>query len=295
MNLNGVILIDKEKGISSFGVIAKLRKILGIKKIGHSGTLDPLATGLLPILIGNATKTSKYLIEHDKVYIAKIKFGIKTKTADEEGEVISRDDFKLSKKSNREIKEEFDSFLGKSKQLPPMYSAIKVDGRKLYEYARENKEVTVNKRDIEIFNIEIIKINYEENEIEFKVHCSKGTYIRSLCEDIAEKLGTCGYMKELKRINLDKFKIEDAIKIDELEKNKDDEEFLKKHLITIENLFSDKEKIVLDNKKLKLFLNGVVIENVLEDGLYRIYSNNIFIGTGVVLNNKLKRDIIENE
>ncbi len=295
MNLNGVILIDKEKGISSFGVIAKLRKILGIKKIGHSGTLDPLATGLLPILIGNATKTSKYLIEHDKVYIAKIKFGIKTKTADEEGEVISRDDFKLSKKSNREIKEEFDSFLGKSKQLPPMYSAIKVDGRKLYEYARENKEVIVNKRDIEIFNIEIIKINYEENEIEFKVHCSKGTYIRSLCEDIAEKLGTCGYMKELKRINLDKFKIEDAIKIDELEKNKDDEEFLKKHLITIENLFSDKEKIVLDNKKLKLFLNGVVIDNVLENGLYRIYSDNIFIGTGVVLNNKLKRDIIENE
>ena len=211
--MDGVILINKEKGISSFGVVAKIRKILNIKKVGHTGTLDPEATGLLPILIGNGTKISKYLIEHDKTYIAKLKFGIKTDTADSEGEIIKKDNFKLNKKDENFYIEVFNSFIGKMSQFPPKYSAIKVNGKKLYEYARENKDIEIKPREIEIYSIKILYINYDENEIDFEVSCSKGTYIRTLCEDIAKKLETCGYMKELKRIRVNNFKIENSISL----------------------------------------------------------------------------------
>ena len=293
--MNGVILINKEKGISSFGVVAKIRKILNIKKVGHSGTLDPNATGLLPILIGNGTKISKYLIEHDKTYIAKLKFGIKTDTADSEGEVIKKDDFKLNKKNEDLYKNVFNSFIGKSTQIPPIYSAIKVDGKKLYEYARKNEEVEIKPREIEIYNIKIISINYDENEIDFEVSCSKGTYIRTLCEDIAKKLETCGYMKELKRTRIDNFKLEDAITLEELEQNKDNEEYLKNNIISIEKVFENKNRISLNQRKTELFLNGVKLTYNLEDDIYLVYSNNKFIGLGKVKDNLLKRDVIENE
>ena len=293
--MDGVILINKEKGISSFGVVAKIRKILNIKKVGHTGTLDPEATGLLPILIGNGTKISKYLIEHDKTYIAKLKFGIKTDTADSEGEIIKKDNFKLNKKDENFYIEVFNSFKGKMSQFPPKYSAIKVNGKKLYEYARENKDVEIKPREIEIYSIKILYINYDENEIDFEVSCSKGTYIRTLCEDIAKKLKTCGYMKELKRKKVKKNKIEDAISIDELEQNKDNEEFLKNNIISIEKVFENKNKINLNKSKTELFLNGVKLTNDLEDDIYLVYSNNKFIGLGEVKDKLLKRDVIENE
>ena len=293
--MNGVILINKEKGISSFGVVAKIRKILNIKKVGHTGTLDPEATGLLPILIGNGTKISKYLIEHDKTYIAKLKLGIKTTTADGEGDILEKVDFKLNKKNEDLYKNVFNSFIGKSTQIPPIYSAIKVDGKKLYEYARKNEEVEIKPREIEIYNIKIISINYDENEIDFEVSCSKGTYIRSLCEDIAQKLKTCGYMKELKRTRIDNFKLEDAITLEELEQNKDNEEFLKNNIISIEKVFENKNKINLNKRKTELFLNGVKLTYNLEDDIYLVYSNNKFIGLGKVKDNLLKRDVIENE
>ena len=290
--MNGVILINKEKGISSFGVVAKIRKILNIKKVGHTGTLDPNATGLLPILIGNGTKISKYLIEHDKTYIAKLKLGIKTTTADGEGDILEKDDFKLNKKNEDLYKNVFNSFIGKSTQIPPIYSAIKVDGKKLYEYARKNEEVEIKPREIEIYNIKIISINYDENEIDFEVSCSKGTYIRSLCEDIAKKLETCGYMKELKRIRVNNFKIENSISLEELEQNKDNEEFLKNNIISIEKVFENKNRINLNERKKELFLNGVKLTNDLEDDIYLIYSNNKFIGLGEVKEKLLKRDVI---
>ena len=290
--MNGVILINKEKGISSFGVVAKIRKILNIKKVGHTGTLDPEATGLLPILVGNGTKISKYLIEHDKTYIAKLKFGIKTDTADSEGEVIKKDNFKLDKKDEKFYIEIFNSFIGKSTQIPPIYSAIKVDGKKLYEYARKNEEVEIKPREIEIYNIKIISINYDENEIDFEVSCSKGTYIRTLCEDIAEKLETCGYMKELKRTRVDNFRIEDAITLEELENNKNNEEYLKNKIISIENIFENKNKINLNERKKELFLNGVKLTHDLKDDIYLVYSNNVFLGLGIVQNKLLKRDVI---
>lgn len=293
--MNGVILINKEKGISSFGVVAKIRKILNIKKVGHTGTLDPEATGLLPILVGNGTKISKYLIEHDKTYIAKLKFGIKTDTADSEGEVIKKDNFKLDKKDENFYIEIFNSFIGKMSQFPPKYSAIKVNGKKLYEYARENKDVEIKAREVDIYSIKILHINYDENEIEFKVSCSKGTYIRTLCEDIAEKLETCGYMKELKRTRVNNFKIENSISLEELEQNKDNEEFLKNNVISIEKVFEHKNKINLNKRKTELFLNGVKLTYNLEDDIYLVYSNNKLIGLGKVKDNLLKRDVIENE
>ncbi len=290
--MNGVILINKEKGISSFGVVAKIRKILNIKKVGHTGTLDPEATGLLPILVGNGTKISKYLIEHDKTYIAKLKFGIKTDTADSEGEVIKKDNFKLDKKDEKFYIEIFNSFIGKSTQIPPIYSAIKVDGKKLYEYARKNEEVEIKPREVEIYSIKILHFNYDENEINFKVSCSKGTYIRTLCEDIAEKLETCGYMKELKRTRVNNFKIENSISLEELEQNKDNEEFLKNNVISIENIFENKNKINLNERKKELFLNGVKLTHDLKDDIYLVYSNNVFLGLGIVQNKLLKRDVI---
>lgn len=290
--MNGVILINKEKGISSFGVVAKIRKILNIKKVGHTGTLDPEATGLLPILVGNGTKISKYLIEHDKTYIARLKFGIKTDTADSEGEIIKKDNFKLDKKDEKLYIEIFNSFVGKMSQFPPKYSAIKVNGKKLYEYARENKDVEIKAREVEIYSIKILYINYDENEIDFEVSCSKGTYIRTLCEDIAKKLKTCGYMKELKRTRIDNFKLEDAITLEELENNKNNEEYLKTKIISIENIFGNKNRINLNERKKELFLNGVKLTNDLEDDIYLVYSNNKFIGLGEVKDKLLKRDVI---
>lgn len=293
--MNGVLLINKEKDITSFGVVAKVRKILNMKKVGHTGTLDPNATGLLPILIGNGTKISKYLIEHDKTYIAKLKLGIKTTTADGEGDILEKDDFKLNKKDEDFYKKNFNSFVGKSSQIPPIYSAIKVGGKKLYEYARKNEEVEIKPREIEIYDIKIININYDENEIDFEVSCSKGTYIRTLCEDIAKKLETVGYMKELKRTRVDNFRIEDAITLEELENNKDNEEYLKNKIISIEKVFEDKKIINLNERKKELFLNGVKLTHNLEDDIYLVYSNNVFLGLGIVQNKLLKRDVIVDE
>lgn len=281
--MDGVIIINKPKGYTSHDVVNIVRKELNMKKVGHTGTLDPNATGVLPILVGQATKISKYLIEHKKTYIATIELGEKRDTGDSEGNIIESDtnikEFDISI-----IKQVLQSFLGKQKQIPPMYSAIKVNGKKLYEYARSGQEVKVEPREIEIYRIELIE--YKNNRIEFEVECSKGTYIRTLCENIAEKLGTIGYMKELQRKSVDKFKIEDSINLEELSKDE-----AQKRIITIENIFKDKEKIYLNDKGVELFLNGVQLTRELEDGVYRVY-NNEFVGLGIIKDKLLKRDIV---
>lgn len=284
--MDGIILINKEKEYTSQDVVSCVKKILKIKKAGHTGTLDPMATGVLPILLGSSTKLSKYLIEHDKKYIATIKLGIKKDTADSEGKTIEEKE--TLQYSKQEIIEALNSFLGESMQLPPMYSSIKINGKKLYEYAREGIEVEREKRKIIIYEIKLLDYDKEENEIEFEVKCSKGTYIRSLCEDISEKLNTIGYMKELKRTEVDSFKIENSVTLSQLEKGII-------NVISMEEYYSKCkviERIDLDNEKVKLFLNGTLIKNEKEDGLYRIYLNNNFIGLGVIKEGKLKRDII---
>ena len=307
--MDGIILINKEKKYTAHDVVAKVKKILKVK-VGHTGTLDPNATGILPLLLGNATKISKYLINHNKEYIAELKLGVKTDTADGEGKVIAEKQVNLEEifeNINESIQQILNSFVGKTLQKPPMYSAIKVNGKKLYEYARKNEKVEVKSRQIEIYKMELIKLDLKENIIKFKVRCSKGTYIRTLCEDIAEKLNTYGYMKELQRTEVGDFKIENAITIGELEelvnenklKDKINEEALnivnskdRKYFIKIEELFMDKKIINLDEDLLNKFLNGVMIKNNNIDGIYRIYNKNNYIGIGVNKNQKLKRDVI---
>lgn len=286
--MDGIILINKEKGISSFGVVSKMRKIFNIKKVGHCGTLDPEAMGVLPIMLGNATKVSKYLVEHDKEYVATLKLGIKTDSADEEGKILEKSDFTLNENDEEFYKKQIMSFIGKSKQLPPMYSAIKVNGKKLYEYAREGKEIEREEREIEIYDIEVLKFDYNENEIEFRVICSKGTYIRTLCEDISNKIGTIGYMKKLIRTKIDKFCIDESVLISDLEK----EENKEKYIIGIDKLFQENDEIILNDRKKELFLNGVKLTFDMPDGVYRIYNNKQFLGLGVLENKLLKRDVI---
>ena len=212
-------------------------------------------------------------------------------SADEEGEIIEEKE--VPKLDQVEIKKILKGFKGKQIQTPPIYSAIKVNGKKLYEYAREGKKVEIPKREIEIYDINLLDVDDENKQIKIIVKCSKGTYIRSLCEDIARKIGTVGYMKELLRLKVGTFDINNSITIEELEKNAKNQEYLDKKIISIEEVFSQKNKIVLNEEKIKLFLNGVKLTKKLEDGIYRIYDNNKkFIGIGLLQNNLLKRDII---
>lgn len=275
--MNGVLIIDKPIGVTSFDVIRDIRKEYGTKKVGHTGTLDPMATGVLPILIGDATKLSDYLMDHDKEYIAVLKLGEKRDTGDSEGNIIETS--KIPNLTTQEIENTLKAFIGKISQIPPMYSAIKVNGEKLYELAREGKEIERKPRSVEIYSIELLEVekNTENiiDKIKFKVNCSKGTYIRTLCEDIAEKLGTVGYMKELRRTRVGKFTLEDINKC-----------------VSLEEILSEENAYILkENEEIKL-LNGVIIKTNLADGLVRIYKNNEFIGIGEVKNKNLKRKII---
>lgn len=287
--MDGIIVINKPIGCTSYNIVYRVKKIFK-EKVGHTGTLDPLATGVLPILIGKGTKLSNYLMEHDKEYIATLKLGKKTDTLDAEGEVIEEREVDDNIFNKDKIDEVLNKFIGKIEQIPPLYSAIKVNGKKLYEYARNGQNVEVKPRQVEIYKINLLNIDKEQKEIKFKVNCSKGTYIRTLCLDIAEKLGSIGYMSSLQRTRVGRFKIEDAITIDELEKNEQNNEFLNKNLISIEDIFIDKEVINLNDTK--SFLNGVKIKIKKEDGIYRIYNNNNFMGTGIIENNLLKRDLV---
>ena len=289
--MDGILIIKKPKRYTSHDVVAKVKKICG-EKVGHTGTLDPMATGVLPLLLGQGTKLSKYLINHDKTYIATIQLGKKTDTLDSEGSILEERlvDGKLLNKEN--VQRILECQIGKQIQTPPIYSAIKVNGKKLYEYARKGVEVEIPKREIEIYNIELLDINEKDKTIEFRVHCSKGTYIRTLCENIAEKLGTIGYMKELNRVQVGQFNLNQAITVEELEKNKENEKFLNQHLITVQNFFEKYPIVELKEEKLKLFLNGVQLTNNNDDGLYQIKVNNVVVGIGTIKNKLLKREII---
>ena len=283
--MDGIIVINKTKNCTSHDIVRSAKRILN-EKVGHTGTLDPNATGVLPLLIGKGTQISKYLINHDKIYEAVLKIGEKKDTADSEGITIETREVKESSLEKEKVEEVLKSLIGKQTQIPPIYSAIKVNGKKLYEYARSGQEVEIKPRIIEIYNLELIHIDIEKREITYKVHCSKGTYIRTLCEEIAKRLDTVGYMKELKRIQVGEFKIEDSLTIEELEEN------IGNYIITIEKYFENCNKIYLNAKKLQLFLNGVQLTYDLDDGIYTIYSDEEFIGIGIVKNKLLKRDIV---
>lgn len=290
--MNGILIINKEKGCTSHDIVYKVKKIFN-EKVGHTGTLDPLAEGILPILIGKGTLCSKYLINHDKKYVVNLALGKKTETADLEGKIIEEKNIPDKSLTQSKIEKVLKSFIGKQQQMPPIYSAIKVNGKKLYEYARKGQNVEIKPREIEIYDIKLMNIDAQKKQIQFEVFCGKGTYIRSLCEDIAEKLETVGYMENLKRIQVGDFKIEESSKIQELEENKEDTKYLESKIISVEEIFKNKEKIKLDDKKMQLFLNGVKITQNQENDIYRIYNKNEkFIGIGIIQDKLLKRDII---
>lgn len=288
--MDGIIIINKEKNYTSNDVVSIVKKITK-SKVGHTGTLDPNATGVLPLLIGNATKISKYLINHDKEYEVVLQLGIRTETADVEGKVIEEKEVTAEMLNKDNIEEKLQQFIGKQEQIPPIYSAIKVNGKKLYEYARRGQEVELKPRQIEIYSIQLVGINEKEKQISFKVKCSKGTYIRSLCEDISKKLGTVGYMKELNRLQAGEFYIKDAVTISEM-KEKIEAGNLE-NIITIEEIFKNNPQIQLEQEQIEPYINGVKINTEKTNGVYRIYKpNGTFIGLGIIENSKLKRDLV---
>lgn len=209
--MNELLLIKKPQNMTSFDVVAIVRKTLNIKKVGHTGTLDPNAEGLMIILIDKATKALPFLHLNKKEYIATLKLGIKTNTGDIWGEVI--EEKSVPDISYDEIETVLKSFMGKSLQTPPKVSAISVNGKRLYEYARKDQEVVIPQREIEIYEIECLSV---DDEIHFRVQCSSGTYIRSLCEDIALKLNTVGTMSKLTRTKIEMFNVENAYTITQI-------------------------------------------------------------------------------
>ena len=290
--MDGIVIINKPKGCTSHDIVYKVKRMFN-EKVGHTGTLDPMAEGVLPILVGKGTLVSKYLINHDKVYKVRLKLGIKTDTADSEGNIIEEKVVDNHLLNEEYIIKVLQCFIGRQEQIPPIYSAIKVNGKKLYEYARKGQNVEIKPRQIEIYDMKLINYSKEDREIQFQVFCGKGTYIRSLCEDVAKKFNTVGYMKELQRIQVGEFKIENSITIKELEQKLSDLDFINEKLISIEKLFKMYPKIELNDNKLRHFLNGVRITQKYDNGIYNIYTENKkFVGIGIVEDNLLKRDIV---
>ena len=235
---NGVIIIDKEEGISSFAAVSRVRRITGADKAGHTGTLDPMATGVLPVLVGKAVKASEYMLTSDKHYTATLLLGITTDTEDITGKVLSECE---RIPDETEVLSAVNSMLGDSMQTPPMYSALKVGGKKLCDIARAGGTVEREARKITVHSIETRKIN--EREYELDVKCSKGTYIRTLCADIGKKLGVGAVMKTLRRVEAAGFTLDAAYTLSDLEKMSEEE--IERAIIPTEYIFKDIRKITL--------------------------------------------------
>ncbi len=290
--MDGILNVYKPKEWTSHDIVAKIKKITG-EKVGHTGTLDPLAQGVLPVLIGKGTLCSKYLVNHNKKYRVELRLGKRTETLDAEGKILEEKDVpeELLEKSNIEnIRKILKKFEGQIEQLPPVYSAIKVKGKKLYEYARKGQNVDIPTRKITIYSIDLVDVLKSENVVIFDVFCSKGTYIRTLCEDIAKSFGTIGFMQNLLRTQVGEFRLEDSISLSM--KDEKDLEVIGKNIISIEKIFSQYPKIKIEQQTLKHFLNGVRITQNVKDGVYRVYTEDKFLGIGVVKEKLLKRDII---
>lgn len=275
--MDGVINVYKEAGFTSFDVVAKLRGILKQKKIGHTGTLDPDAEGVLPVCIGKATKICEYLTDKDKVYEAVLHLGVVTDTQDMSGTILETREVSVSEE---ELKNIIAGFIGEQEQIPPMYSALKVNGQKLCDLARKGIEVERKARKIEIFSIEILDIQLPT--VSIRVHCSKGTYIRTLCQDIGEKAGCGGCMEKLLRTRTGSFSIENALRLHEIEavvKNETDM-VLEDILVPIDTVLDKYPKLIAKAEADKLLMNGNRIPaNLLQDksiykdaALYRMYS-----------------------
>ncbi|MBQ3616422.1 MAG: tRNA pseudouridine(55) synthase TruB [Anaerotignum sp.] len=253
--MDGIFNIYKEKGFTSHDVVAIVRRTIHMKKVGHTGTLDPDAEGVLPVCVGKATKLSDVIMDGRKSYRAMLRLGITTTTEDASGEVLETKDVDFSEDKIREV---VASFIGKLEQVPPMYSAVKVNGKKLYELAREGKEIERKSRTIEVYDIRICQF-LPPDRVEIDVDCSKGTYIRTLCSDIGKALGCGGHMAELLRTRTGAFSLENAIKLEEL-KALAEQEKVEDVLLTMEEALKDFPVVKVSEKSAKFLYNGGKIQ-----------------------------------
>lgn len=283
--MNGIIIIDKPLGRTSHDMVYEMRKVTGIKKIGHTGTLDPMATGVLPVCIGSATKMADMLTLSDKSYIAELVLGRTTDTQDADGKVLTECEVNCSEE---EIRCAVNSFVGEIEQVPPMYSAIKQNGKKLYELARQGIEVERKPRKVTINSIDILEINGERVKID--VSCSKGTYIRTLCEDIGKKLGAGAYMNTLRRTRTGQFTIEESHTLSEIKELKENGG-IESIIIPADRMFVEYPSVMLNPKQVKSVTNGVAMtyREGQEGQTYRVYDNeNKFLCISRITDGRLK-------
>ncbi|MBZ2173830.1 tRNA pseudouridine(55) synthase TruB [Schnuerera sp. xch1] len=283
--MNGIINLFKPKGITSHEAVKKMRKTLGIKKIGHTGTLDPNATGVLPLCIGKGTRISEYLLDVEKEYVGELTLGIATDTQDAYGRILKYSSKKVDEES---IRLAFESFKGEIEQIPPMYSALKHKGKKLYELARKGQTIERPPRKVNIYDLKIDKI-LNNKKIIFHVKCSKGTYIRTLCDDIGQFLGTYGYLSYLMRIGVGDFIINDSVSIDYIKRL--DKKELNSIICPIDKGLSKMESFIVEGNYYKQLINGALIPiNHDVSNCYnfntpiKVYCKNTFIGVGKIIN-----------
>ena len=286
--MNKIVNILKPTGMTSHDVVSRVRKILNIKKVGHTGTLDPDASGVLPICIGKATKVSELILNKDKGYICELTLGITTDTYDSSGEILERyEDFNVSLE---ELEKAFDSQRGEIKQLPPMYSALKINGKRMCDLVRSGRsdEIELKYRDVNIKKLEIL--SYKDNKVMFYVKCSKGTYVRSICYDVGQALGCGGHMSFLLRTESGKFNLDNSITLEELEIFKENET-LDNYLYDIDYVLSNLGLIDINPLAVKSFVNGAIVypkgfikkEFKESDKLVRVYTKGEFLGVGKLI------------
>lgn len=281
--MNGIIVIDKPQGYTSFDVVAVMRGLLKQKKIGHSGTLDPMATGVLPILVGSAAKAQSIMPVEDKEYLAEFKLGISTDTLDITGNIIEE---KQVNCTLQDILKNLEDFKGEIYQVPPMYSAVKVDGKRLYELARKGEQVKRDKRKVTIHNINLLEFNEETKIGLIKVACSKGTYIRTICDELGKKLKCGAVLTKLRRTKACGFTLNDAITLDEAKKLAQ-KSLLQSKAICIDKLFMNYKQVVLSKIQENKFRNGVFLnvnqvdvdKNLKDNAIFKVYNiNGDFLG-----------------
>jgi tRNA pseudouridine55 synthase len=283
LEISGLLLIDKPLGFSSNQALSKIKWIFSAKKAGHTGTLDPLATGLLPICFGEATKFSSHLLNSEKTYEASIKLGWKSSTGDAEGKLTES---KIISLSLEKLQKELKSFIGLSKQTPPMFSALKYNGQPLYKLAREGVKIERQEREIDISKL--ILLNYSKNIIKIEVTCSKGTYIRTLAEDIANKLGMEGYLTELRRTKIGKLNINEAFSIENISTLSSDKR--KSCIKPTEVLVDRYPKLILLDSEVDFIKNGqpIKLKKKLNTEIYTLFTKSkVFIGLGEIDSNNL--------
>ena len=280
LNVHGVILLDKSSGLSSNGALQDVRRLFNANKAGHTGSLDPLATGVLPLCLGEATKVCSFLLNTDKRYQATLLLGVTTDSGDTEGKVLSTSE--VPDLSVEEIEHCLSVFKGNISQVPPMYSALKHQGKRLYELAREGKVVDRKPREVAIHQLDLLSFN--SNKLVLDVRCSKGTYIRSLAEDIGRKLGCGATISQLRRLAVGHLHLDRCFTIEQLSLFKQKDE-LERCLIPADEILSDWPEIALDTRQCQSIQNGQPIVLPANDlqGLVRMYSEDLFVGIGQLI------------